>query len=208
MTQLAKSLHYRKSGAVTGIPLFSAATDTSGSTLPLRVDSAAAYAQLVPETGGYGGTDLKVRKTGSVYRVANMAFPTVTEYNGNPNWYHKATDTIWNYRRNVWYDTVKSLDFYVPHQMNVAIYCTFTGYYWSSESQYGQSYFLVDGNQLWTANRMWPSYWYTYTPYNGNMSFGPGQHNMEIKIWIESSYGDESSFECTAATLRTTLTEP
>lgn len=207
MAQLGKQLHYRKGGTVTNVPLFSAITDTSGNALRLKVDGANAYAQLVPQTGGYGGTDLMVRKSGTIHRAASIASPTVTQFSGDPQWTRWATDNTWNAGRNTWAEYIKMIYFNVPRQMSVSLYANFTGYYWSNEGQYGLSYLYVDGTLQWSSPWMWPSAWYSYTPINGSMTLGPGQHNMGVYMVVMSSYGDESYFTCTDITLRATLTE-
>lgn len=70
MSLYSKKLHYRKNGATTDINLYTASSDVSSPALCLRDGSTILYAKLASS-----GTDLCVRKNGTVYHVQNYIMP-------------------------------------------------------------------------------------------------------------------------------------
>lgn len=68
MAEIAKKLHYRKSGVTYNISLYNSTADVGSNYLSLRVDGVKVYAKL-GEISHMETTDLRVRKSGVTYSV-------------------------------------------------------------------------------------------------------------------------------------------
>jgi hypothetical protein len=68
MAEIAKKLHFRKSGANYSISLYNSSGDVGTDYITLRVDGSTVYAKL-GETTHMEATDLRIRKSGTTYAV-------------------------------------------------------------------------------------------------------------------------------------------
>jgi hypothetical protein len=203
MAQIAKKLNIRKDGVVTQIPLYSSTGDTSGNYMTLKVDGSPAYAQLVPASGGYGGSSLHVKKSGTEYLVATVGMPPVQEYSGNPGF----SITAGSGNPNDWVALIAANTIYVPRAMNVAIYAYAYISYSSNAGQGGFVDFYIDSTNYYHSYYITPGHNAYVYMYSGSVSLAAGAHTLSTYGHVITSFGDYSTMSCSAILMRGTLNQ-